>query len=111
MNLTHRILGSRQYIPGADKPAQITHLEVQMGTCRVAGTACGADVSSLVYILPAVYADGAQVGIQRLLAGAMIDHDHVSISLRRPTGEDNHPAVSGINSIADAGSNVDPQMT
>ena len=66
------------------------NLKVQMRAGRPASAAAQRDNISHVHLLPADNVDLAQVGIQCLIAIAMVDSHGISIANSSPTGKYNY---------------------
>src|SRR3990172_11696034 len=82
-----------------------------MGAGGVAGAAGTADPLPLRNPLAAAAAHRVEMRVERLPAVAVVDHDHVAIADRRPTGEDDHPAIGRPYGSTDPGGKVDRQVS
>ena len=100
----------RKDIPGIDKTPRVAHFKVEVRAGGIAGVAPDPDRLTFADMLAAARNDRSQVGIQGLVAVAMIDHDHIAIAPICPTGKYDHAAVCGKDRQAISGSQIQAQV-
>ncbi len=103
-------LGGRENVPRVDDRGSGTNFKMQMSTAGVAGGSCRPDNLTLGHIVAALDEDRAQVGIEGLEAGAMVDHDHVAVTIAVRACIHDDAAIGGIDIVAELGSQVNCQM-
>ena len=84
---------------------------MQVRAGGIAGAAAVADGLAAIDALAALDVDGAQVGVEGLVAVAMVNHDHVAIAAADPTGVDDNATVSSEDAIAKTYANVNGKVT
>ena len=83
---------------------------MQVRAGRIARAAREADRLPLGNALPTTDLDAAQVGVERLVAVAVVDGDRVAVAAGGPSGEDHHARIRRPDRLAHSGADIDCQM-
>jgi hypothetical protein len=102
--------GLRKNKIGVNKTTLETDLEVKVRASGTTGTAGVPNGLPLVNILSADHVKAAQMGIQGMIAIAMVDHDHIAITTADTSRVDDHTAVGSIDWSPGASGNINTQV-